>query len=184
MKFYCGVSLCSAAKILKIAKDRPCSARFTMLILKKACLRYRNRFFCCVDGSTCSFRIAGYVTRTTFVGAFSEHDGQSLLMSILLWKSKLFWLIMPPPFGAGGNMFSGCPSVSPSDGSFVWSLKYPLFHLYMGLLVHPTNSDRFAACPSVCPSVRRGFRAFAGERMEGMAWNVACRCIFTTFRTD
>ena len=56
----------------------------------------------------------------------------------------------------------------------------PSFHLYMGPLVHPTNRDRSAACPSV----RRGFQAFAGERMEGMAWNCACWCILATFRTD
>ena len=48
-------------------------------------------------------------------------------------------------------MFSGCPSVRPKP-------EIPSFHLYMGPLVHPTNSDRFV-----------GFRAFAGERMEGMA---------------
>ena len=29
-----------------------------------------------------------------------------------------------------------------------------------------------------------GFRAFAGERMEEMAWNIAPWCILTTFRTD
>ena len=29
-----------------------------------------------------------------------------------------------------------------------------------------------------------GFRAFPGERMEGMAWNFACWCIVTTFRID
>ena len=29
-----------------------------------------------------------------------------------------------------------------------------------------------------------GFRAFPGERMEEMTWNVACWCILTTFRTD
>ena len=29
-----------------------------------------------------------------------------------------------------------------------------------------------------------GFRAFPGERMKGMAWNFACWCILTTFRTD
>ena len=29
-----------------------------------------------------------------------------------------------------------------------------------------------------------GFRAFPGERMEGMAWNFARWCIVTTFRTD
>ena len=29
-----------------------------------------------------------------------------------------------------------------------------------------------------------GFRAFPGERMEGMTWNFACWCILTTYRTD
>ena len=29
-----------------------------------------------------------------------------------------------------------------------------------------------------------GFRAFPGERMEGMAWNMVCCCILTTFRID
>ena len=29
-----------------------------------------------------------------------------------------------------------------------------------------------------------GFRAFLGERMEGMAWHFARWCILTTFRTD
>ena len=38
--------------------------------------------------------------------------------------------------------------------------------------------------PSVRPSVRRGFRAFAGECMEGLAWNFTCWCILTIFRTD
>ena len=28
-----------------------------------------------------------------------------------------------------------------------------------------------------------GFRAYPGERMKGMAWNFACWCILTTFRT-
>ena len=147
---------------------------------------------------------------------------------------------MPPPLGAGGIMFSGCPSVRPSIRP---KPEIPSFDLYMGPLVHPTNPNRFTACPSVrlsvCPSVRperfpgicrrmyagiglkfyllmyldhlqkrsvygRGlliflilalfwlsetgqiwrFRAFPGERMEGMAWNMACYCILTTFRTD
>ena len=29
-----------------------------------------------------------------------------------------------------------------------------------------------------------GFRVFPGESWEGMAWNFACWCILTTFRTD
>ena len=34
------------------------------------------------------------------------------------------------------------------------------------------------------PSVQRGFRAFAGERMEGLAWNFTCWCLLTIFRID
>ena len=37
---------------------------------------------------------------------------------------------------------------------------------------------------SVCRSVRRDFRAFAGERVEGVAWNFKCWCILTIFRAD
>ena len=74
-------------------------------------------------------------------------------------------------------MFWGCPSVRPSVRP---KPEITYFHLYMGPLVHPSNRDRFAACPSV----RRGFRAFARERMEEMVWNFACWCILGTFRTD
>ena len=71
-----------------------------------------------------------------------QHEFQSLVCIIIF---------MPPPLGAGGIMFSGCPSVRPKA-------KIPSFDLYMGPLVHPTNRYRFTACPSVrpsvCPSVR------------------------------
>ena len=56
------------------------------------------------------------------------------------------WIFMPTPLGAGGIMFSGCPSVRPKP-------EIPSFDLYMGPLVHPTNCDHFTACPSVCLSV-------------------------------
>ena len=69
------------------------------------------------------------------------------------------------------------PSVRPKP-------EIPSFDLFMGPLVHPTNRNRFTACPSVSPSVRRGFRAFAGERMAGMTWNYTCWCILTIFRSD
>ena len=54
-------------------------------------------------------------------------------------------VFMPPPLGAGGIMFSGCPSVRPKP-------EIPSFDLYMDPLVHPTNRYRFTACPSVRPS--------------------------------
>ena len=144
--------------------------------------------------------------------------------------------IMPPPLGAGGIMFSGCPSVRPS----VRSLKYPLLACtWVRWSTGPTVTILRHVRPSVCPSVRPerfpgicrrmhggislkfymlmyldhlqnwlvygygllvflilalfwlsetgqiwGFRAFPGERTEGMAWNFARWCILTTFRTD
>ena len=76
-------------------------------------------------------------------------------------------------------------------------------HYVFGLSVHPSKASNNLFSPvhgsigpsdipwpfcgmhmSVRPSVRRGFRAFAGERMEGMVWNFACWCILGTFRTD
>ena len=60
-------------------------------------------------------------------------------------------IVMPPPLGAGGIMFSGCPSVCLSVRP---KPEIPSFDLYMGPLVHPANRDRFSACPSVHPSVR------------------------------
>ena len=105
--------------------------------------------------------------------------------------------VMPPPLGAGGIMFSGCPSVPPSIRPSVRSLKYPLLTCtwvrwctrptvtvlrHVRLSVRP--SVRLSVRPSVRPSVRRGFRAFAGECMEGLAWNFTCWCILTIFRTD
>ena len=81
------------------------------------------------------------------------NDAQSLK-----WHGRGALLFFrPPPLGSGGIMFSGCPSIRPRS-------EIPYFYLYIGPLVHPTIRDRFAACPSV----RRDFRAFAGECMEGI----------------
>ena len=103
------------------------------------------------------------------------------IRSFSVLPSQIFFTLMPPPLGAWGIMFSGCLSVRPSVRLSVRPKpEIPSFDLYMGPLVHPTNRNRFTACPSV----RRGFRAFAGECMEGLAWNFTCWCILTIFRTD
>ena len=66
------------------------------------------------------------------------------------------------------------PSVSPSEA---WNTLFWPVHGSVGPADQPFYSI------SVRPSVRRGFRAFAGERMEGIAWNFTCWCILTIFRT-
>ena len=89
---------------------------------------------------------------------------------------------MPPPLGAGGIMFSGCPSVRPS----VRSLKYPLLTC---TLVHwstrPTVTVLRHVCPSVCPSVRlKRFPGICRWMHGGIGLNFTCWCILTIFRTD
>ena len=70
---------------------------------------------------------------------------------------------MPPPLGAGGIMFSGCPSVRPSVRlsvrPSVRSLKYPLLTCtWVRWSTWPTvtvlRHVRPSVRPSVCPSVR------------------------------
>ena len=80
---------------------------------------------------------------------FPSHD--VILIQIIMYQQCKLYLYfgMPPPLGAGGIMFSGCPSVRPS----VQSLKYPLLTCTW-VRCHPTNSNRFTACPSVRLSVR------------------------------
>ena len=61
------------------------------------------------------------------------------------------------------------PSVGPSEA---WNALFPPVHWSVG----PSDQPWPFCCMSVRPSVG-SFRAFAGERMEGMAWNFACWCI-------
>ena len=101
------------------------------------------------------------------------------IICLFVWFNSI--IFMPPPLGAGGIMFSGCPSVRPS----VRSLKYPLLTCtWVHWSTRPTVTVLQHVRPSVRPSVRRGFRAFAGECMGGLASNFTCWCILTIFRTD
>ena len=91
---------------------------------------------------------------------------------------------MPPPLGARGIMFSGCPSIHPSvrpkpEITFVQPV-----HGSVGPSDQLWPFGGMSVRLSVRPSVRRGFRAFARECMEEMVWNFACWCILGTFRTD
>ena len=67
----------------------------------------------------------------------------------------LGFLFMPPPLGAGGIMFSGCPSVRPS----VRSLKYPLLTCtWVRWSTRPTVTILRHVRPSVRLSVRLSVR--------------------------
>ena len=96
--------------------------------------------------------------RYDFIGIVNHHFLNSLYLFNMTTKISNGDCIlshhsffMPPPLGAGGIMFSGCPSVRPSVRP---KPEIPSFDLYIGPLVHPTNRYRFTAWPSVRPSVR------------------------------
>ena len=129
-------------------------------------------------------------------------------------------------------MFSGCPSVRPSEA---WNTLFFPVHRPVGPPDQPWPFYGMSVCPSVRPDSFPGFccrtlggndlkfymlmyldrlqiwlvygygllifliwalfwlsgacqiwgfRAFPGERIEGLAWNMVCCCILTTFRTD
>ena len=73
---------------------------------------------------------------------------------------------MPPPLGAGGIMFSGCPSVRLSVRPSVRSLKYPLLTCtWVRWSTRPTVTVLRHVRPSVRPSVRLSVRP---ERFPGI----------------
>ena len=62
---------------------------------------------------------------------------------------------MPPPLGAGGIMFSGCPSVRPSVcPSEAWNTLFWPVHGPVGPPDQPWPFYGMSVRPSVCPSVR------------------------------
>ena len=93
-----------------------------------------------------------------------EYSTQNYMFAGIEWwllSSSRHSVVMPPPLGAGGIMFSGCPSVRPKP-------EITSFPLYMGPLVHPINRDRFAACLSVRPERFPGIcqRTHGGNRLK------------------
>ena len=69
------------------------------------------------------------------------------------------FLFMPPPLGARGILFLGCPSFRPSNHPS----EIPCFHMYIESVAPPTNRYSFAACPSVHPERFPGI----SRRMHG-----------------
>ena len=108
---------------------------------------------------------------------------------IILWSRSIHF----PPFGATLTLWNGSnlgfPGISRrmhgGNGLKFCMLMY-LDHL-QNWLVHGYGLLLFlilalfwlSETGQIC-----GFRAFPGERIEGMAWNFACWCIVSIFRTD
>ena len=65
------------------------------------------------------------------------------------------------------------------------SPKYPLFTCrWVRWSVRPTVTVLWHVCPSVRPSARKDFCAFAGKRLEGMAWYFAERIRLRSWSVD
>ena len=60
-------------------------------------------------------------------------------------------IFMPPPLDTGGIMFSGCPSVRPSEA---WNTLFWPVHWSVGPPDQPLSVYGMSVCPSVCLSVR------------------------------
>ena len=145
--------------------------------------------YCFLSGFKCTFQLYSSVFSISWYRYryhVTLYIGQQHPITVYrtVFGCALFWcwvslgaIVMHPPLGTGGIMFSGCPSVRPS----VRSLKYPILTCTW---VRWSTRPTVTVLRHVRSSVRRGFRAFAGERMEGMARNFTCWFILTIFRTD
>ena len=73
--------------------------------------------------------------------------------------SHISCIIMPPPLGAGGIMFSGCPSVRPSvHPSEAWNTLFWPVHRSVGPPDQPLPFYGMSVRPSVRPSVHPSVR--------------------------
>ena len=97
----------------------------------------------------CSYRLHGFL----------------LICSISIATGIWFCFVMPPPLGARGIMFFGCPSVRPPVRSSVRSLKYPLLACTwvrwstrptVTVLQHVHPSVRPERFPGICPRMQGG----------------------------
>ena len=79
-------------------------------------------------------------------------DTQWFCMEYFVW----YCVFMPPPLGAGGIMFSGCPSVSQSEAQ---NTLFPPVHRSVGPSDQPLPFYGMSVCPSVRP-----------ERFLGICW--------------
>ena len=100
-----------------------------------------------------------------------------------LWSQSVDFPLFDPTLTLG---FPGiCQRMHGGNGLKFYMLMY-LDHL-QNCLVHGHGLLIFLILPLFWLSETGqiwGFRAFPGERMEGMAWNFVCWCIMTTVRTD
>ena len=81
------------------------------------------------------------------------------------WWKLMKMIFMPPPLGAGGIMFSGCPSVRPSDA---WNTLFWPVHGSVGPPDQPWPFYGMSVPPSVRPSVRPSWEV-SGDLPEN-AW--------------
>ena len=107
-----------------------------------------------------------YLRKNVTICQFYQQVINSCDINFMKWWCPLF--IIPPPLGAGGIMFSGCPSICPSvppsvRPSEAWNTLFWPVH---GSVGPPDQPWRFYSM-SVCPSVRL---SVCPERFPGICW--------------
>ena len=111
------------------------------------------------------------VWKSIIYGRYHAHIEISIkyVTDVLCW-CEADNIFVPPHLGTGGIMFSGCPPDAANT-------LFPPVHGSVG----PSDQPWPFFGPSIRLYIWIGFRAFLGECIEGMAWNVACGCILTSF---
>ena len=122
--------------LLKHIETPPFDRAYPCVILLHLPLVWQSHIYICIWNLN--------LVITVPADGLAPHSARPSAGTMLIKKLHIFF--MPPPLGAGGIMFSGCPSGRPSGRP---KPEIPSFDLYMDPLVHPTNHDRFTACPSV-----------------------------------
>ena len=107
------LSCCNLCKFVTWS-DHYFSQKIIVSVVVTRYVEWAQRWFVrCFPDSICPQGPLGYLQKLS-ARDIDEMHHMSLVGIKLVWNNT-HWFVMPPPLGAGGIMFSGCPSVRPSE---------------------------------------------------------------------